>query len=86
MRRNVTLSEFRTTEHLTVDIIQDNITERTKAFGVRIVIPAETQQLGVSLGTQSELIIRIIDDDRKLLFCLYVIKECQNERHKFCSW
>ena len=68
MRRNVTLSEFQRTEYLAVDIVQDNIAERTEAFGVRIIIPAETQQLGVLLGTPSEMTIRIIDDDRKFVF------------------
>ena len=81
------MSEFHKTEHLAVDIIQDNITEKTKAFGVRMIICPETQQLGVSLGTPSEITIRIIDDDRKLLF-LYAIKQCQTDHellHKFAA-
>ena len=62
------MSELHNTEHLAVDIIQDDITKGNKTFGVRISIPAETQKLGVLLGTQSELIISIIDDDCKLLY------------------
>ena len=69
LRRNVTLSELQATEVLVVNIIQDNITERTEAFEVRIIIPEETQQLGVSLGTPSVLRVTIGDDDCKPL-CL----------------
>lgn len=65
---NVTLSQFQTTENVVVTIIQDNITERTEAFEVRIIIPTEAQQLGVSLGSPSIYSIEIFDDDRKLLF------------------
>ena len=66
LRISVTLSERNGTENLAVRIIPDNITERTEDFDVRIIIPPETQQLGVSLGTPSVLRVRIIDDDRKL--------------------
>ena len=72
LRRNVTLSDLQATENLEVIILDDSITERTEGFEVRIIIPEETQQLGVSLGTPSVLSVRIFDDDRKLL-CL-------------CSW
>lgn len=68
MRRNVTFNEFHATEHLAVNVIEDDITERTRIFGVRIIVPADAQQLGVLLGAPSELFVTIIDDDRKLLF------------------
>ena len=66
------MSELKATEILTVNILDDNITERTEGFEVRIIIPEETQQLGVSLGTPSVLSVRIFDDDRKSL-CLYFV-------------
>ena len=66
LRRNVTLSQAITSEDLKVIILQDKITERIESFGARIVIPSETQQLGVQLGSPSSLIIKILDDDRKL--------------------
>ena len=68
LMRNVTLSPFKAAENLAVDIIQDNIVEQIEEFGVRIIIPVETQQLGVLLGTPSEITIRIVDDDCKLQF------------------
>ena len=68
LRTNVTLNPSQVTANLLVNIIEDDITERTERFGVRIIIPEETQQLGVTLGSPSELEVRIGDDDRKLLF------------------
>ena len=64
---NVTLNPLQVTENLEVDIIQDFITERTERFGVRIIIPKEAEQLGVTAGSPSVIPIRIGDDDRKLL-------------------
>ena len=64
---NVTLTPLQVTANLQVDIIDDSVTERTKAFGVRIIIPEETQRLGVTLGSPSELTVMLRDDDRKLL-------------------
>ena len=52
-------------ESLVVMIIQDEINEKTENFSARIIIPLETQQLGVKLGSPSTLNIAIIDDDRK---------------------
>ena len=66
LRRNVTLSQAITCRDLNVSILQDNITERSESFGARIIIPLETQQLGVQLGSPSILIIKILDDDRKV--------------------
>ena len=68
LRTNVTLNPLQVTQNLAVDILQDSVTERTEAFGVRIIIPEETQQLGVTLGSPSVIPIRIADDDRKPLF------------------
>ena len=70
LMRNVTLSPFKAAENLAVDIIQDNIVEQIEEFGIRIIIPIETQQLGVLLGTPSEITIRIVDDDCKLLYLI----------------
>ena len=67
LRTNVTLNPLQVTENLAVDIIQDSITERTESFGVRIIIPEEAQQLGVTLGNLSEITVMIQDDDRKLI-------------------
>ena len=68
------MSELQATENLEVIILDDSITERTEEFEVRIIIPEETQQLGVSLGAPSVLSVRIFDDDRKLLcLCSQVI-------------
>ena len=68
LRTNVTLNPLQVTANLAVDIIQDSVVERTELFGVRIIIPEETQQLGVMLGSPSELTVSIQDDDSKLLF------------------
>ena len=68
LRTNVTLTPLQVTDHFEVDILQDSITERTEVFGVRIIIPEEAQQLSVMLGSPSEILIRIADDDRKPLF------------------
>ena len=67
LRTNVTLNPLQVTANLAVNITQDTIAERTEEFRVRIIIPEETQQLGVTLGTPSEISIRITDDDRKLI-------------------
>ena len=67
MRTNVTLNPLQVTANLAVDIIQDSITERTETFGVRIIVPEETQQLGVTAGDPSVIPIRITDDDRELI-------------------
>ena len=66
LRTNVTLGPLQATQNLAVDIIEDLLTERTEEFQVRIIVPEEAQQLGVSLGMPSVLTVRIIDDDRKL--------------------
>ena len=66
LRTNVTLSPSIASQTLTVPIIQDQITERTESFRARIIIPPETQQLGVQLGSPSELTVNIQDDDCKL--------------------
>ena len=66
LRMNVTLGPLQATQNLAVDIIEDSLTERTEEFQVRIIVPEEAQQLGVSLGMPSVLTVRIIDDDRKL--------------------
>ena len=68
LRTNVTLNPLQVTANLAVDIIQDPVAERTELFGVRIIIPEETQQLGVMLGSPSDLTVSIRDDDSKLLF------------------
>ena len=68
MIQTATLSSTVATVNFAVDIFQDNITERTEEFGVRLSIPEETRQLGVSLGSPSELTIRIFGDECKLLF------------------
>ena len=47
-------------------ILDDTITERAERFGARIIIPQETQQLGIELGTPSTIIITISDDDGRL--------------------
>jgi len=52
---------------LGVIILEDVITERTESFGARIIIPQDTQRLGVRLGDQSTMIINILDDDRKTI-------------------
>ena len=67
MRTNVTLNPLQVTASLAVDIIQDSITERTESFGVRMIIPEEAQQLGVTLGNPSEISVMIQDDDCKLV-------------------
>ena len=66
LRTNVTLSPSIASQTLTVPIIQDQITERTESFRARIIVPEETQQLGVQLGSLSELTVHIQDDDCKL--------------------
>ena len=48
---------------LIVNIENDDITERTESFGIRLILPEATQQLGVTLGDDSEVIIGIRDDD-----------------------
>ena len=48
-------------------IIENNITDGNRRFGLRIVIPEESQQLGIELGTPSELNITIIDDDGNVI-------------------
>ena len=68
LRTNVTLNPLQVTANLAVDILQDSVTERTEVFGVRIIIPEEAQQLGVTLGSPSVISIRIADDDCKPLF------------------
>ena len=68
LKTNVTLTPLQVTDNFEVDILQDSITERTEAFGVRIIIPEEAQQLGVTLGSPSVIPIRIADDDCKPLF------------------
>ena len=68
LRTNVTLNPLQVTANLAVDILQDSVTERTEVFGVRIIIPEETQQRGVILGSPSVIPIRITDDDCKPLF------------------
>ena len=45
--------------------MNDDITERTESFGIRLILPEATQQLGVSLGDDSEVIIGILDNDGK---------------------
>ena len=80
MRTNVTLNPLQVTANLVVDIIQDSITERTESFGVRIIIPEEAQQLGVTLGSPSELTVRIQDDDSKFVCA---IKQCHSELYNF---
>ena len=66
LRTNVTLSPSIASQTLTVPIIQDQITERTESFRARIIVPEETQRLGVQLGSPSELTVNIQDDDCKL--------------------
>ena len=66
LRQNITLSPTAASQSLVVMIIQDQITERTESFGARIIIPPETQRLGVQLGSPSTLNVRILDDDCKL--------------------
>ena len=68
LRTNVTLNPLQVTANLAVDILQDSVAERTELFGVRIIIPEEAQQLGVMLGSPSNLTVSIRDDDSKLLF------------------
>ena len=74
MLRNVTLNPNQATEQLTVDIIQDAIIEGNKLFAVQIIVPEETQQLGVSHGSPYVSAITIIDDDRKLLLIESILK------------
>lgn len=54
-------------------IIENNITDGNRRFGLRIVIPEESQRLGIELGTLSELNITIIDDDGNVTAFLYVL-------------
>ena len=66
LKKNFTLGPSQLFENLDVPIIQDQMTERTESFRVRIIIPPETQRLGVQLGSPSELTVNIRDDDCKL--------------------
>ena len=61
--RNVTLSQLVASVTIQVKLIENNITDGNRRFGLRIVIPEEFQRLGIELGTPSELNITIIDDD-----------------------
>ena len=65
LRRNVTLSPSVASQTLVVPIIQDQLTERTESFQARIIVPPETQRLGVELGSPSVLTVNIRDDDCK---------------------
>ena len=65
LRRNITLSPSVASETLVVPIIQDQLTERTESFQARIIVPPETQRLGVELGSPSVLTVNIRDDDCK---------------------
>ena len=65
LRRNVTLSPSVASQTLVVPIILDELTERNESFQARIIIPPETQQLGVELGSPSVLTVNIQDDDCK---------------------
>lgn len=65
--QNITLSQLVASVLIQVDIIENNITDGNRRFGLRIVIPKETKQLGIELGTLSELLITIIDDDGNVL-------------------
>jgi len=64
---NLTFGEFDITRSFQVNLVDDDVPERTEQFGIRIIIPPEVQQLGVSLGSPSELTFEISDDDCKLL-------------------
>ena len=64
---NVTLNQLNIIADLAVDIIQDSISEGIEEFGVRIIVPEETQQLGVTAGNPSVITITITDDDCKLI-------------------
>ena len=65
LRRNVTLSPSVASQTLVVPIVQDQLTERTESFQARIIVPPETQWLGVELGSPSVLTVNIRDDDCK---------------------
>lgn len=65
LRRNVTLSPSVASQTLVVPIVQDQLTERTESFQARIIVPPETQRLGVELGSPSVLTVNIRDDDCK---------------------
>lgn len=61
--RNITLSQFVASVIIQVEIIENNITDGNKRFGLRIIVPEETQRLGIELGTPSELNVTVVDDD-----------------------
>lgn len=78
------MSDLQATENLEVAIFNDSILERTETFEARIIIPEETERLGVTLGSPSVLSIRILDDDdgKSLYLCSY----CTKHLHEFSSW
>ena len=61
--RNVTFSQLVASVAIQINIIENNITDGNRIFGLRLVIPEESKQLGIELGTPSESTITIIDDD-----------------------
>ena len=52
-----------------IKIIENNITDGNRIFGLRLVIPEESKQLGIQLGTPSESKITIVDDDGNIFQC-----------------
>ena len=50
-------------EIVQVEVIENNITDGNRQFGLRLIIPEEAQQLGIELGAPSELNVTILDDD-----------------------
>lgn len=56
---------------MAVVTIDDHETEKSEYAGVRLVIPAETKQLGVKLGYPAEQTFRILDNDGNLIFHTY---------------
>lgn len=71
--RNITLSQSIASVTIQVETIENNVTDGNRKFGLRIIIPEETQRLGIELGTPSELNITIIDDDGNIRIITVVI-------------
>lgn len=61
--RNITLGHVMASDIVQVEVIENNITDGNRLFGLRLVVPEEAQKLGIELGAPSELNITIIDDD-----------------------
>lgn len=70
---NITIRANTTSVPIPIEIVDDDILERSETFRLNVMVPQETAQLGITEGANPSTKITINNDDSKSLWHEYIV-------------